>query len=95
VPNTTIHQNGPVKRFLAFTFYAGHALGGAKDFLADFDSIDEALENILEEPTRYYQIVDSATMEVVKEGLARFKNFDPSEFRWENRLLRPPNSGRR
>jgi hypothetical protein len=79
-----------VKLFLAFTYYAGHSLGGVKDFLADFDTVEEALENILEEPTRYYQIVNRETMEIVKEGLARFKNFDPREFKREKRLLEPP-----
>jgi hypothetical protein len=77
-----------VKKYLLFTFYAGRALGGARDFLADFDTVEEALENILNEPTRYYQIVNSESMEIVKEGLARFKNFDVNEFR------REPNPGR-
>ena len=74
-------QNRPVKKFLVFTYYAGRPLGGAKDFLADFDSVEEALDNILDEPTRYYQIVNSETMRVRKQGLARFKYFDPREFR--------------
>jgi hypothetical protein len=75
----------PVKKFLVFTYYAGRPLGGAKDFLADFESVEEALDNILEEPTRYYQIVNSETMRVRKEGLARFKDFDSREFRREAR----------
>ena len=70
-----------MKKFLVFTYYAGRSLGGAKDFLADFDSVEEALGNILDEPMRYYQIVESETLRVEKEGLARFKDFDPREFR--------------
>ena len=72
-----------MKKYLLFTYYAGRALGGAKDFLADFDTLEEALENILNEPTRYFQVVDSESMETVKEGLARFKHFDVKEFRRE------------
>jgi hypothetical protein len=45
--------------------------------LDSFDSISDALDNILIEPNRYYQVVDSQTMKVVKEGLAVFKNFVP------------------
>jgi hypothetical protein len=55
-------------------------MGGAKDFLDSFDSIEEALDNILDEWTRYYQVVDSETMEIVKEGLARFKSYSPEGF---------------
>ena len=69
-----------MKRYLLFTYYVGRPLGGAKDFLDSFDSVEEALDNILDEWTRYYQIVDSETMETVKEGLARFKNFMPEGF---------------
>jgi hypothetical protein len=75
----------PVNRFLVFTYYAGRPLGGAKDFLAEFESVEEALDNILEEPTRYYQIVDAETMRVKREGLAMFKDFDPREFKREAR----------
>jgi hypothetical protein len=75
-----------VKKFLVFTYYAGRPLGGTKDFLADFDSVEEALDNILEEPMRYYQIVDAETMRVKKEGLAMFKDFDPREFKREARV---------
>ena len=35
-------------------------------------TVEEALDNILEEWTRYYQVVDRDTMETVKEGLARW-----------------------
>jgi hypothetical protein len=69
-----------VNRYLVFTYYAGRPLGGMKDYLDSFESIPEALDNILEESGRYYQVVDSATMEIVKEGLARFKNFSPGGF---------------
>ncbi|HEX3797234.1 MAG TPA: hypothetical protein VH413_00930 [Verrucomicrobiae bacterium] len=66
-----------MKRFLLFTYYVGRPLGGVKDFLDSFDSVEEALDNILEESMRYYQVVDAETMETVKEGLARFKNISP------------------
>ena len=75
------HTIDGVKAFLLFTYYAGRPLGGAKDFLGDFDSVEEALENILEERQRYFQIVDYKTMLVAKEGLAWFKHFDPRVFR--------------
>lgn len=69
-----------MKSYLVFTYYVGRPLGGAKDYLDAFDSVEEALENILDEPNRYYQIVDAETMEVVKEGLARFKDFSAGGF---------------
>jgi hypothetical protein len=69
-----------VKQYLLFTYYVGRPLGGVKDFLDSFDTVEEALDNILEEWTRYYQVVDRDTMETVKEGLARFKNFSPQGF---------------
>lgn len=69
-----------LKKFLLFTFYAGRPLGGAHDFLDSFDTIEEALCNILDERTRYFQIVDRDTMKVVRQGLARFKNFSPEGF---------------
>ena len=69
-----------MKRYLLFTYYVGRPLGGAKDFLDSFDTVEEALDNILDEWTRYYQIVDRDTMETVKEGLARFKNFMSEDF---------------
>ena len=72
-----------MRRYLVFTYYAERPFGGAKDFLGDFDSLDDALDNILEERRRYYQVVESETMHVVKEGLALYKRFDPREFRRE------------
>jgi hypothetical protein len=66
-----------MKRYLVFTYYVGRPLGGAKDYLDGFESVEEALDNILAERNRYYHIVDRETMEVVKEGLAMFKNFIP------------------
>ena len=69
-----------MKRYLLFTYYVGRSLGGAKDFLDSFDTVEEALDNILDEWTRYYQIVDHETMETVREGLARFKNYAPEGF---------------
>ena len=66
-----------MKKYLLFTYYVGRSLGGAKDFLDSFDSIPEALDNILSERNRYYQIVDRDDLQIVKEGLAMFKNFVP------------------
>jgi hypothetical protein len=68
---------GRMKRYLLFTYYVGRSQGGVKDFLDSFETVDEAMDNILEEWTRYYQIVDRDTMETIREGLARFKNFSP------------------
>lgn len=73
-----------MKKFLVFTYYVGRPLGGVKDFLDAFDTVEEALENILDERERYYQIVDRTTMKTVKEGLARFKSFWPDGFRAED-----------
>ena len=69
-----------MKKYLVFTYYVGRSLGGVKDFLDSFDTVEEALDNILAERQRYYQIVDRDTMSVVKEGLATFKNFLPESF---------------
>lgn len=66
-----------MNNYLVYTYYVGRALGGAKDYLDGFETIDQALENILPERNRYYQIVDALTMKVVKEGLAMFKDFTP------------------
>ena len=69
-----------MNKYLVFTYYVGRPLGGAKDFLDSFDSIQDAVDNILAERNRYYQIVDRDTFRVVKEGLAIFKNFVPDSF---------------
>lgn len=66
-----------MKRYLVFTYYVGRSLGGAKDFLDSFDSMDEALDNLLAERNRYYQIVDRDSLAIIKEGLTIFKNFVP------------------
>lgn len=68
---------GRVKKYMLFTYYVGRPMGGFKDYLDSFDTVEEALDNVLEEWTRYYQVVDSDTMETVREGLARFKSFTP------------------
>ena len=73
-----------MKKYLVFTYYVGRPLGGIKDFLDEFDSVEEALDNILLERNRYYQIVEKDTMKVVREGLAMFKNFVPENFRSES-----------
>lgn len=69
-----------MKRYLIFTYYVGRPLGGAKDLLDGFETIEEALGNILPERGRYYQVVDSESMRIVKEGLAMFKDFVPETF---------------
>jgi hypothetical protein len=70
-----------VKKYLVFTYYAGRPLGGMKDYLDSFDTVAEALENLLAERNRYYHIVDRDSLRVVKEGLAVFKNFVPENYR--------------
>lgn len=74
-----------MNQYLVFTYYVGRALGGAKDFLDSFDTIEEALENILKESNRYYQIVNRDSFEIVKEGLALYKDFSPDAFIKEDR----------
>lgn len=73
-----------MKKYLVFTYYVGRSLGGIKDYLDGFDSVDEALDNILLERNRYYQIVERDSMKVVREGLSMFKNFVPEKFSSEN-----------
>ena len=69
-----------MKKYLVFTYYVGRSLGGVKDFLDIFDSVEDALDNILVERNRYYQIVERDSMRVVREGLSMFKNFVPEKF---------------
>lgn len=69
-----------MKKYLVFTYYVGRSLGGMKDFLDGFETVEDALDNILIERNRYYQIVDRDSMKVVREGLAMFKNFVPEKF---------------
>jgi hypothetical protein len=69
-----------MKRYLVFTYYVGRSCGGMKDFLDSFSSVAEALDNLLPEPKRYFQIVDQETFETVKEGLTIFKDYDPAFF---------------
>ena len=70
-----------MQRYFLFTYYVGRPLGGMKDFLDSFESITEALENLLPEPQRYYQVVDRDSLRVVKEGLAMFKDCSLDGFR--------------
>jgi hypothetical protein len=70
--------------YLVFTFYAGRSNGGMNDFLDRFPSIEEALDNILPEPERYFQIVDARTMRPVREGLSLYKEFSDLAFRKES-----------
>ena len=69
-----------MKTYLVFTYYVGRSLGGIKDFLDEFESVEVALDNILVERNRYYQIVEKDEMKVVREGLSMFKNFVPEKF---------------
>lgn len=50
-----------------------------------FASVEEALENLLPEPGRWFQILDRQTLRVVKEGLALYKDFAPESFRAHRR----------
>jgi hypothetical protein len=68
-----------MKEYLVFTYYVGRSLGGVKDYLDSFDSLPEALDNVLAERNRYYQVVNRDSMSVVKEGLAIYKNFVPEK----------------
>ena len=70
-----------MQRYLLFTYYVGRPLGGMKDYLESFESLAEALENLIPEANRYYQVVDGETLGVVKEGLAMFKDCCPDQFR--------------
>ena len=69
-----------MRRYLVFTYYAGRPLGGFHDFLDSFSSVAEALENLLDEPGRYFQIIDRNSMRIVRQGLTAFKHYCPSEF---------------
>jgi hypothetical protein len=69
-----------MNRYLLFTYYVGRCLGGMKDYLDSFETVAEALENLLPEPTRYFQIVDRETLKIVREGLTIFKDSDPESF---------------
>lgn len=69
-----------MNRYLVFTYYVGRSCGGMKDLLDSFPSVAEALENLLPEPNRYFQIVDGRTFKIVKEGLTLFKDCDPKHF---------------
>lgn len=62
-----------MNKFLVFTYYAGQPLGGMSDFLDSFESVDQALESVLPEPGRYFEIVDADSMQIVREGLSQFK----------------------
>ena len=68
-----------MKEYLVFTYYVGRSLGGIKDYLDSFESVEDALDNILPERNRYYQIVHRDTLDVVKEGLSIYKNFVPEQ----------------
>ena len=76
-----------MRRYLVFTYYCDRPLGGFHDFLDSFSTLPEALDNLLEEPDRYYQVLDRNSMKVVRQGLTTFKNYHPSQFR---RADQPP-----
>ncbi len=73
-----------MRRYLVFTYYTGRSLGGFHDFLDSFSSVPEALENLLDEPGRYFQIVDRNSMKIMLQGLTAFKHYRESEFRRED-----------
>ena len=66
-----------MKKYLVFTYLANRARGGMKDLLSSFDTLEEALRSIQEERNRYFQVVDRASLQVVKEGWSLFKYYDP------------------
>ena len=66
-----------MKKYLVFTYKIGQAEGGMRDFLDSFDTLEEALLNINDERNRFFQVVDRASMKIVKEGWAMFKFYDP------------------
>jgi len=76
-----------MKKYLVFTYYVGRSLGGMKDYLDSFDSVEEALENILSERNRYYQVVDAESMEVVKEGLSAYRYHFPEKMNSDDSAL--------
>ncbi|MEI8233382.1 MAG: hypothetical protein WCH57_01705 [Verrucomicrobiota bacterium] len=76
-------MDSPMRRYLVFTYYASHPLGGWHDFLDSFASPREALANLLDEPGRYFQIIDRNNMRIVRQGLTSFKDYDPAAFRRE------------
>ena len=73
----------PMRRYLVFTYYAGRPHGGFHDFLDSFSTLPEALDNLLDEPGRYFQIVDRNTMRILRQGLTEFKNYSPDVFERE------------
>jgi hypothetical protein len=76
-----------MKKYLVFTYYVGRSLGGMKDYLDAFETVEEALDNILGEVDRYYQVIDRDTLRIVKEGLSLFKNFSTESFNSDDSLL--------
>lgn len=66
-----------MKKYLVFTYLANRARGGVKDLLNSCETLEEALLEIKEERNRYFQIVDRVSLQVVKEGWAMFKYYDP------------------
>jgi hypothetical protein len=69
-----------MKKYLVFTYYAERPLGGFKDYLDAFETLEEALENLLKERNRYYQVVDADTFAIIREGLTMYKDFSPEHF---------------
>jgi len=66
-----------IKKYLVFTYKTGRARGGMGDLSNSFDTMEEALFDIKVERNRYFQIEESATMKIVKEGWSLFKFYDP------------------
>ena len=74
----------PMTKFLVFTYYAGRPLGGMSDYLDSFETIDQALDNVLAEPERYFEIVDANSMKIVREGLSQSKYLAESDLQRQN-----------
>ena len=73
-----------MSKFLVFTYHAGRPLGGMSDYLDSFDSVNQALDNVLPEPERYYEIVEAGSMRIVREGLSQFKDLAEPELQKRN-----------
>jgi hypothetical protein len=73
-----------MSKFLVFTYYAGRPLGGMSDYLDSFETFDQALDYVLPEPNRYFEIVDADSMTIIREGLSQFKHSAELEFQAQN-----------
>lgn len=60
-----------MNRYLLFAYEGNEPLGGWSDFMGAFDSLQDAVavgEFKGREPGSWFQVVDTATLEVISEG---------------------------